>query len=213
MKSKEISLELKENNVIDNPFDLLVYYTLQLSREMLFACKRFKHPEMQAFCINEEGLEKHINRIKDEFEKINNMSDNAVTLCRNTSYYNAHNGLDFANKIILTLQHNIQTIYTKDVPCRNDEFERIRLGEDSDEYKRLVELRNLIDTSEELSSVTDSYLNLLHDVLFKGCGGDIMKKDKYKKMKAIIDKYNLTTNDINYMISYKNSKVKVEKGE
>ena len=78
---------------------------------------------------------------------------------------------------------------------------------ESKEYKRLLELRKIISESEELSSADDKYLHSLCDVISRPyeCVQHWMAKEEFEKKQEIIQKYGLSEDDINYMISYRNS--------
>ena len=111
------------------------------------------------------------------------------------------------NESLLEFERNMETVWSRCVPNRNDRFEQIRLGKESKEYKRLLELRKIISESEELSSVDDKYLHSLCDVISRPdeCVQHWMTKEELEKKQEIIQKYGLSEDDINYMISYRNS--------
>ena len=67
MTDRDMHLELKENKVEDNPFDVILHHSIELTRELLFACHRLKNPEIpEHICINEESLGSHIDNIREE---------------------------------------------------------------------------------------------------------------------------------------------------
>lgn len=208
MTEKEMRLELEENSVQDNPFDVMLHFSMDLTRELLFACHRMKNSEI-AKCVqtNPEILKKKFDMIMNEFGKLQNMSEETVAMCRETSYYYEGKKFNEMNKALLTLDNNMETIWSRSVPNRNDQYERIRLGEDSDEYKRILELRNIIDTAEEFSNIDRDYLYELLDVIDKSDGiPDEFIDERYKEDVEIIRKYKLTIEDVMYMTSYKFSK-------
>lgn len=209
-KEKQLELrmraELKENNVEDNPLDAMLYFSLELARDLLFASYRIKNSEVpEQLRTKLENLEFSMNKIKEEFSKIENMSEETVRMLRETSHYYDHDEFEKANKSLIKLEKAMDTLWTKSVPCRDDRFERIRLREESEEYKRLLELRNLIDNSDDLSSADDRYLHSLNDVLYDSdrCIDNMwMSPEEVRERQEIINKYHLTQNDIEYMISY-----------
>lgn len=209
MKDDKMYTELKENGVIDNPFDVMMHHSLELTRGILFSCHRLKNPDVpEQVCINKEKIEAYTNKIQEELSKLMNMSDEVVAMCRETSYYYQRDEFEAMNKILLELERNMQTVYSQSVPSRNDRFEQIRLGKDSDEYKRILELRILITDSKELSSMGDNDLRNLYDVISRPdvCVKYWMTQEELEEKQKIIERYNLTENDIEYMISYRNSK-------
>ena len=201
-------LELKENEVKDNPFDVMLHYSIELTRDLLFACHRLKNPEIpEQICINEKKLESYMDKIREEFSKLLSMSNETVAMCRETSYYYQQDKFDKMNKSLLEFDRSMETVWSRCVPNRNDRFEQIRLGKESKEYKRLLELRKIISKSEELSSVDNKYLHSLCDVISRPdeCVQYWMTKEELEKKQEIIQKYGLSEDDINYMISYRNS--------
>lgn len=209
MTDRDMYLELKENEVKDNPFDVMLHHSMELTRDLLFACHRLKNPEIpEQICINEERLESYMDKIREEFSKLLSMSNETVTMCRETSCYYQQDKFDKINESLLEFERNMETVWSRCVPNRNDRFEQIRLGKESKEYKRLLELRKIISESEELSSVDDKFLHSLCDVISRPdeCVQYWMTKEELEKKQEIIQKYGLSEDDIEYMISYRNTK-------
>lgn len=206
MTEKEMYLELKENKVEDNPFDAMLHHSMEITRDLLFACHRLKNPEIpEGIYTNLERLEIWIDRIKEEFNKLLDMSEETVAMCRETSYYYQQEYFNKMNDSLLEFERNMETVWSRCVLNRNDRFEQIRLGKESEEYKRLLELRDIISTSEELSVVDDGYLCSLHDVIERPeeCKEYWMSEEELEEKKKIIEKYHLTEKDIDYMKAYK----------
>lgn len=206
MTEKEMSLELAEHNVKDNPFDAMLYHSMEMTRDLLFACHRLKNPEIpEGICTNLERLEKYMDKIVEEFNKLLDMPEETVAMCRETSFYYHQPEFNKMNDSLLKFERNMETVWSRCVPNRNDRFEKIRLGEESEQYKRILELRRIIDKSEELSSVDDSFLHSLCDVIDRpdDCVKYWMTEEEFEKKKAIVEKYELTEQDVNYMIAYK----------
>lgn len=209
MTDRDMYLELKKNEVKDNPFDVMLHHSMELTRDLLFACHRLKNPEIpEQICTNEERLESYMDKIREEFSKLLSMSNETVTMCKETSYYYQQDKFDKMNESLLEFERSMETVWSRYVPNRNDRFEQIRLGKESKEYKRLLELREIISESEELSSVDDKYLHSLHDVISRPdeCVQYWMTKEELEKKQEIIQKYGLSEDDIEYMISYRNTK-------
>lgn len=195
MTEKEMQLELEENEVKDNPFDVMLHHSMEITRDLLFACHRLKNPEIpEGICTNLERLEERMDKITEEFNKLLNMSDETVAMCRETSFYYQYTEFDKMNDSLLKFERNMETVWSRCVPNRNDRFEKIRLGEESEQYKRILELREIIDKSEELSSVDDSFLHSLCDVIDRpdDCVKYWMTEEEFEKKKAIVEKYELT---------------------
>ena len=208
MTDRDMYLELKQNEVKDNPFDVMLHHSMELTRDLLFACHRLKNPEIpEQICTNEKILESYMDKIREEFSKLLSMSNETVAMCRETSCYYQQDKFDKMNKSLLEFERSMETVWSRCVPNRNDRFEQIRLGKESKEYKRLLELRKIISESEELSSADDKYLRSLCDVISRPdeCVQHWMAKEELEKKQEIIQKYGLSEDDINYMISYRNS--------
>lgn len=208
MTDRDMYLELKQNEVKDNPFDVMLHHSMELTRDLLFACHRLKNPEIpEQICTNEKILESYMDKIREEFSKLLSMSNETVAMCRETSCYYQQDKFDKMNKSLLEFERSMETVWSRCVPNRNDRFEQIRLGKESKEYKRLLELRKIISESEELSSAHDEYLHSLCDVISRPdeCVQYWMTKEELEKKQEIIQKYGLSEDDINYMISYRNS--------
>lgn len=206
MTEKEMQLELEGNEVKDNPFDVMLHHSMEITRDLLFACHRLKNLEIpEGICTNLERLEERMDKITEEFNKLLNMSDETVAMCRETSFYYQHTEFDKMNDSLLKFERNMETVWSRCAPNRNDRFEKIRLGEESEQYKRILELREIIDKSEELSSVDDSFLHSLCDVIDRpdDCVKYWMTEEEFEKKKSIVEKYELTEQDINYMVAYK----------
>lgn len=206
MTEKEMRLELKENKVKDNPFDVMLHHSMEMTRDLLFACHRLKNQEVsEEMCTNMERLQNLTDRITEQFDKLLSMSEETIAMCRETSYYYPQTEFNKLNDSLLKFENDMETIWSRCVPNRNDRFEQIRLGKESEEYKRLLELREIIDKSEDLSCVDKSYLNSLSDVIDRPekCVKYWMTEDEFEERKEIINKYRLTEHDIDYMIAYK----------
>lgn len=203
----KMHMELKEKEIKDNPFDVMLHHSLELTRSLLFACHRLKNPEVpQTICTSKEEIEGYTSKIQEEFSKLMGMSDETVAMCRETSYYYHRDKFEAMNKTLLEFERNMQTVYSKCVPSRNDRFEQVRLGRDSEEYKRMLELRKIIIESDDLSDKEDSYLKSLCDVISRPaeCVKYWMTEEELKKKQKIVEKYSLSENDIEYMLSYRN---------
>lgn len=206
MTNENMKSELEKHDIVDNPFDVMLYHAMEMTRDLLFACHRLKDARIpEQFCINEEKLENYMDKIMYEFSKLSNMSDETVAMCRETSHFYQQDKFNKMNETILSLENEMETIWNRCVPNRNNTFERIRLGEESEEYKRLLELRHIIQNSEELSSVNESYLHSLCDVITRPneCTKHWMSQKELEEKQKIIKKYHLSTNDVEYMISYR----------
>ena len=203
MNKEIIKSDLTENNVVDNPFDLMLYYSLELSRALLFASHRFRNNEiidrLDAY-KNPTIITNLIEAINDQITIMSSVDKDTTTFCRETSAVSTNSELfnDF-NSILSNVENSLPTIMSHCVPKRNDEFEKVRLGEDSKEYKRLVELRKIHnDNKDKTTSYWYSLCDIITDL-------DQTKKEmsesEFNDKYNVIKTYNLTEDDIEYIIS------------
>lgn len=201
--SELVSNELRNNAVEDNPFDNMLYYSLELVRTLTFACKRYKNQKENGLQITPDNVEKLTSGIQKELDILKHMSDETVDFCKDTSSIRDDKKAKQFEAISATALKNEECLETSkvfDMPCRNDTFEKTRLGEDSNEYKRLLYLRKLVMTVPEFKTANEDFLYDLYDILdLEEESGD---KAKCRK-RMLIDKYSLTEDDIGYIISLK----------
>ncbi len=203
MNKEVIKSDLTENNVVDNPFDLMLYYSLELSRALLFASHRFRNDEI----IDRLDLYKNptiitnlIEAIDDQITIMSNVDKDTTAFCRETSAVNTDSELfnDF-NSILSEVENSLPTRMSHCVPKRNDEFEKVRLGEDSKDYKRLVELRKIHNDNKDKAT---SYWYSLCDIITDfDQTKDEMSESEFNDKYNVIKTYNLTEDDIEYIIS------------
>lgn len=196
--------ELKDYGVEDNLFDLALYYATELARYVVFSSSRYRNPEVPEAIYNRENqLDPYIEKLTSIYDTLDSLSDETVEFLRNTSKMTERYGIqNSANHRLLNIQKQLDSIMTKCVPCRNIEYEKVRLGEDSDQYRRLLYLRKIVDENEFL---TDEYLDRLIDILnykrevirYRWC-----TEEEYTEKYNFIQTYNLSERDIEYMISY-----------
>lgn len=196
--------ELTDYGVEDNLFDLALYYATELARYVVFSSSRYRNPEVPEAIYNKENqLNPYIEKLTSIYDTLDSLSDETVEFLRNTSKMTERYGIqNSANHRLLNIQKQLDTIMTKCVPCRNIEYEKVRLGEDSDQYRRLLYLRKIVDENEFFSN---EYLNRLIDILnhkrkvieYQWC-----TEEEYTEKYNFIQTYNLSERDIEYMISY-----------
>lgn len=200
--------ELKDYGVEDNLFDLALYYATELARYVVFSSSRYRNPGVPEAIYNRENqLDPYIEKLTFIYDTLDSLSDETVEFLRNTSKMTERYGIqNSANHRLLNIQKQLDTIMTKCVPCRNIEYEKVRLGEDSDQYKRLLYLRKIIDKDENIDK---DYLSRCIDILDKGKLVIEYKwdsKEGFDEKSNFIKTHNLTAKDIEYMVSYKEKK-------
>ena len=204
MNEEWIRDDLFDYGVEDNLFDLAIYYATELARNIVFSSTRYRNPTLPRSLYDRENqLDPYIEKLESIYNILDSLSDETVEFLRNTSKmaerYSISNS---ANKRLLRIQEQLDTNMTKCVPCRNIDFERVRLGEDSDQYRRLLYLRKIVDENEFLSN---EYLDRLIDILahkkevieYQWC-----TEEEYNEKYNFIQTHNLCENDIEYMASY-----------
>ena len=202
---ENMRVDLEKFEIEDNPFDYLLYKSLELSRALLFAGHRYKNNNV---CETVDAYRKPeiisnlINDITKYIGKLALMNMTTVALCRYTSAVHENDLFNTINNTLLKFERLLPTKMDYGNPARNDEFEKIRLGEDSPEYQRLLELRKIYEENKD-EFKKDPYL--YRRVFYNINNTDSINCDKtedIKKCEEFIKKYNLTEDDIDYIISY-----------
>ena len=200
--------DLFDYGIEDNLFDLALYYATELARYVVFSSSRYRNPGVPEAIYNRENqLDPYIEKLTFIYDTLDSLSDETVEFLRNTSKMTERYGIqNSANHRLLNIQKQLDTIMTKCVPCRNIEYEKVRLGEDSDQYRRLLYLRKIIDKDENIDK---DYLSRCIDILDKGKLVIEYKwdsKEGFDEKSNFIKTHNLTAKDIEYMVSYKEKK-------
>lgn len=203
-KEEKIRKELQENGIEDNLFDLAVFYSTEIARYCIFSCSRYRNPEVPlAIYHRKNQLDTFIEKLETIYDILDSLSDETVEFLRNTSKMLERYGiLNSANHKLLNIQKKLDTNMTQCIPCRDLEYEKIRLEENSDQYKHLLYLREIIDKNENISK---DYLSSLIDIL--NDGENVIKyawesEYSFYNKSNFIKTHNLSQNDIEYMISY-----------
>lgn len=207
MINEKIKLELEKYNIVDNPFDLLMYHSIELTQYLLFACSRMKNltiPEEIQSSLDE--FQSRISVIEDIFTMLMDMDDEATIFCRDTSFYADYQEFNDLNDRLFKSIQKMNTIYTRFTPARKDSYEKIRLGKDSKEYQRIKYLQSLLLNKEgDLFGVDSDYLYKLAEIARNPeyaikCYDDITDIE-LQKSKELIKLHQLTEEDIQYLIS------------
>ena len=202
---KNMRVDLEKFEIEDNPFDYLLYKSLELSRALLFAGRRYKNGnvcEAVDAYRKPDALSNLINDITKYIGKLALMNITTVALCRDTSATHENDLFNTINNTLLEFERLLPTKMDYRNPARNDEFEKIRLGEDSPEYQRLLELRKIYEENKD-EFKKDPYL--YRRVFYNINNPDSVnynETEDIKKCEEFIKKYNLTEDDIDYIISY-----------
>lgn len=196
--------ELENYGLEDNPFDYLLCKSLELSRALAFASHRYRSPGAVGNPIP-ETISNLMNDIENCIVKLASMDTATVALCGGTSATCEGNLFNNINNVLLGFEDLLPTkmIYTH--PARNDDFECIRLGEDSPEYQRLLELRKIYEENKDEFKKYPYLLYYTRALLYHINNPDSVGYDKtedVKKCEEFIKKYNLTEDDVDYIISY-----------
>lgn len=210
--------ELKENNITDNPFDSMLYFALNLLRQVVFSTYRLKNPTLpEGIQPKLEYLQNNFSEIANNFYVLQNMSEETVRMCSRTSYiYNLDVSDDSLNStelnnFLFNIENSIPCVYSFSNPCRDETFERIRLGEDSNEFKRLLELKVLVSnpnffnykiSTEEKLTILSHLAEIINHDTHKYDYNLYMDTTTIDSYRNIIKNYHLTLDDVEYMISY-----------
>ena len=205
-----ISENMEFFNIKDNPFDIIAHATMEILRTAMFSSHRYRNEGVGKNLW--DGYESYIRWmqiIEQQYDLLDKVNEKTIKFLRESSYFGYEYGTRFneINHYILDLEKDMATVYSHTVPFHGLEYEKIRLCEDSDEYQRLIFLINLTDRinldQDHLSRMID-VINNGEDVLTYGW----LTRDGYDYMKRVIDNNHLSTQDIEYMISYLEKKEK-----
>lgn len=200
MDIESIKNDLAENAIVDNPFDLLLYQCLDLCRCILFLQRRYRYTALPSAAtgVDLSGCMRTVDEIVKELETLSKLSDDTIQLCQRTAGELFEESVDLNNELFKK-QFELQTLMTRCVPHRDDEYERVRLGEDSCEYKRRMFLQTITNEDTILAKADHSLLCKLLDAAH---GSHSDAGSVYEKL---VKKYGLTTDDIEYIKSYKDA--------
>lgn len=206
-EDKSFAEVAKELEITDNPFDVMAYNALELARDVLFSCSRLRcgHTGLENMTISKDILDYRFRYILQNYQKIMAMPQECVDICRKHCIYDEiFKRPNYINDTLLSLEKAMHTVWSEDKPCRDIDYEKARLGEDSDEYKRLLELRAVVDLQQNINKFCKD-LHRMHDVLYHGkkvIEYGFCEEYEYEYLKKFIDNHKLTYADIKYMISY-----------
>lgn len=58
-------------------------------------------------------LEKHVDKIKEKFQKLIILSDETIKLCWDTSYYSSQDKLNKANEALLIFEYCMEAVWSR----------------------------------------------------------------------------------------------------
>lgn len=196
-------------NIEDNPFDVIAYATMEIMRNSMFSSRRYRDEFVNESLWNGyKSYEGCIKTIESQYDILDKVNEKTIKFLREYSYFGYdYNRFKPVNDYILNLEKELNIKNSHVNPFRDLEYEKVRLGEDSKEYQRLIFLINLTDrlvlSIDYLSKMID-LINNGEQVLEYGW----VTIDNYNYMKSIINDNHLSCQDIEYMISYLEKKEK-----
>ena len=210
--------ELRSAGVTDNPFDVIMATVIELTRGLMFACRRYRNPEIsQDFCISKEEIMSCIADISSEYIKLESLSDEAVSLCRETAFFSDGERSTEFNDFLFKIEEQLQTVKTVTVPIYPEKFLKAVIGTESQEFENILKLRSL--TENEFKHYDKNYLSDLAEIAYAfeederdNIGDKLSEIEKYIRdfdnKLDLVKKYKLTVWDVEYMMAYKFRKVK-----
>lgn len=199
-------------DIKDNPFDIMMYAALELTRSVMFAARRHRNSGVaeSLWKSDEDVIDRFVEMIHHQYSILNSVNQETIDFLRTHSYMGGidyHKDFSDNNKYILSMEKKLDTIYSHTVPCRDLEYEKVRLENDPAMMMRLLSRQNLVDKY----GLTRVRLYNLLDVL--ECPEGIItttseEEESVKQDKKFIEENNLTSDDIEYMISYVDKKEK-----
>lgn len=218
MTDLEIMLQLNDNGVTDNPFDLMVNWGIELLRDTLFGCQRIGNDNVpDSINTSEESLRIRFSKIMDEFNRIQYLDKEVVTMLRKTSFFGNydHNDEFFKfNDLLIKFKNFMETRYSRCTPVYDKTFEKYKYGEKSFEYKRYLELIDLCNKEPFLSISKDTLFEMM-DAIERPEEGQAYFQDPktFSRNQKLINDFNLTSDEIEFIISFKFERYDVKKGE
>lgn len=202
-----ISENMEFFGIEDNPFDIMMYAALELTRTVIFDAIRYRNKSISEliWTADKKVARSYMDMIKSQYDILDSVNEETIKFLRKHSFMGTtdyNGGLSAINGYLFNIENKIDISYTQNgVPCRDLEYEKVRLGEDSKEYQRLIFLIGLTDrlllSIDYLSKMID-LINNGEQVLEYGW----VTMDNYNYMKSIINDNHLSCQDIEYMISY-----------
>ena len=196
-------------NIEDNPFDVIAYAAMEIMRNSMFSSRRYRNEFVNESLWNGyKSYEECTKTIESQYDILDKVNEKTIKFLREYSYFGYdYNRFKPVNDYILNLEKELNIKNSHVNPFRDLEYEKVRLGEDSKEYQRLIFLINLTDrlvlSIDYLSKMID-LINNGEQVLEYGW----VTMDNYNYMKSIINDNHLSCQDIEYMISYLEKKEK-----
>lgn len=197
---------MKFFGIEDNPFDIMLYAALTLTRTVMFDALRYRNEKISEliWIADKKMVCSYMDMIKSQYDILDSVNEETIKFLRKHSFMGTtdyNGGLSSINEYLFNIGEKIDISYTQNgVPCRDLEYEKTRLGE-SKEYQRLI---FLIDLTDRLFLSID-YLSRMIDLINNGeqvLEYGWVTMDNYNYMKSIIDDNHLSCQDIEYMISY-----------
>ena len=201
-----VSENMKFFDIEDNPFDIMMYAALELTRSVMFAARRYRNGGVaeSLWKSDEDVIDRFVEMIHHQYSILNSVNQETIDFLRTHSYMGGidyHTNFSDNNKYILSMEKKLDTIYSHTIPCRDLEYEKVRLENDPATMMRLLSRQNLADKY----GITKARLYHLLDVL--ECPEGIItttseEEESVKQDKKFIEENRLTSDDIEYMISY-----------
>ena len=201
-----ISENMEFFDIKDNPFDIMMYASLELMRSVMFAARRYRNGGVaeSLWRSDEDVIDRFVEMIHHQYSILNSVNQETIDFLRTHSYMGGldyHKDFSDNNKHILSMEKKLDTIYSHTIPCRDLEYEKVRLENDPATMMRLLSRQNLADKY----GITKAKLYHLLDVL--ECPEGIItttseEEESVKQDKKFIEENRLTSDDIEYMISY-----------
>lgn len=196
-----------------NPFDLASYFGVELARSLMF-CNLRHRTEADRFGNYDNTIESYTNKLREQVEIIDSLSDSEVEELRKMSKLGSSNKvMTLFNNTLLELGNSFKTDFSQTVNNFSDEYLRLVYSEDVAEQMiaHFKNLRDLKDKVYELcTSRTVTYLSGYIDEL-DNLDAERKGEEPIEWVSSVRDSniikliansgLNVTRDDINYMIS------------
>lgn len=198
-----VSENMKFFDIEDNPFDIMMHAALEITRSIMFAAHRHRNKDIveSLWKSDEDIIDRYVEMIHYQYGILNSVNEETIKFLKYHSILTHGGEFNEINGYMLTLEDNLDTIYSHIVPCRDLEYEKVRLENDPAMMMRLLSRQNLVDkyglTRVRLYNLLDA-LDCIEDITTN----NPEEEESVEQDKKFIEKNNLTYDDIEYMISY-----------
>lgn len=190
---------MKKEELLSNPFDVLVQSAIEVARNALFVVERMQSDEM--VCPTFQGLKHEYDIINEQFDFLKSLSKEDLESLRGMAHVSKGDNMDRMNDVLYSYFNEFSTEYTECFPYVSVEFEEFKYGKNSEKCLHLNRLRTICDIDNR---ATKEFLEHCVDYLSddKECWVNVYTIAYQSKIKEFIHDTSASSEDLEYMLSY-----------